>query len=206
MIKFLATLMWLLNSLVCRTLRYRIIGEVPKRNALFALWHGQNFPLFYWARCMDLLLLPIDNWRGDILDFLAKQYGYETVRLPVSGTPFQHGKSIIKLIETLKEGQHIALAVDGPPPPHKNHKAKAGILYLAEKTSHPIVPVGIKMMHSLKLFWRWDKYEIPLPFSEVRIAFGDHLFIAETIKPEELPKMVGDLEERIRLTELKAAL
>jgi len=198
--------MWLLNSAVGRTLRYKIIGEVPKTNALFALWHGKSFPLFYWARCMDLCLLPIDNWRGDIIAYLAKQYGYRTIRIPTHGNPLEYSKSILKLITELKEGEHIALAVDGPPPPYKNHKAKPGILYLAEKTSHPVVPVGIKMMRSLKLFWRWDQYEIPLPFSEVRIAFGDHLFIDETIQPDELQKMVGDLEERIKLTELKASV
>lgn len=157
---------------------------------LFALWHGQTFPLFYWARHRKLCFFPTETWRGDVLAFLAKKYGYRTIRYPEEGTPLERAKYLAELQQTIKAGYDAAIAVDGPPPPLKWHKAKSGILFLSQKTGVPIVPVGIELGRKIVLFWRWDRYEIPLPFSEVKIIFGKPFVAEEGVTTSELEELL----------------
>jgi hypothetical protein len=164
---------------------YKVINE-PAGQVLFALWHGQTFPLFYWARHRKLCLFPTETWRGSIIEYLAQKYGYKTVRFLEKGTPLQRSKYLAELQQTIKAGYDAALAVDGPPPPLHLHKAKSGILFLSQKTGVPIVPVGIELGRKIFLFWRWDRYEIPLPFSEVVINFGKPFRAEEKTTTSEL--------------------
>jgi len=165
----------------------------PAGQALFATWHGQSFPLFYWAQHRKLCLLPIETWRGETIAYLAEKYGYRTVRTQEKGTPLERSKSLSELINIIKEGYEAAIAVDGPPEPMIYHKAKPGILYLSQKTGIPIVPVGIRMKKKIILFWRWDKYEIPLPWSEVEINFGKSFVAGEKTTTQELEESLSRL-------------
>lgn len=194
LIRFLSWLFWRINLLVCSTLKYKAInepaGQAPHRmvpgQALFALWHGQTFPLFYWAQHRKLCLFPTAAWRGEMIYYLAKKYGYRTIRYSEEGTPLEKANNLAELEQIIKVGYDAAIAVDGPPPPLKLHKAKPGILFLSQKTGVPVVPVGICIQRKIVLFWRWDRYEIPLPFSEVNIVFGKPFVAQEGTTTSEL--------------------
>lgn len=192
LIRLISWLLWKTNVLISSTLRYKVKNE-PSRRVLFAVWHGQSFPLFYWAQHRKLCLIPIETWRGDVIDYLAKKYGYKTVRLLEKGTPLERSKNITELIQVIQEGYDCAIAVDGPPKPLISHKAKPGILYLSQKTRMPIVPVGINMKRKFILFRRWDKYEIPLPWSEVEINFGRPFVANEKTTTQELEGLLLEL-------------
>lgn len=194
MINFISWILWIINSSICSTLKYKVNNE-PPGNVLFAGWHGQIFSLFYWAQHRKLCLHPTDNWRGDALDYLAKKYKYRTVRFLEHGTPLERSENLINLIKILKQGWDTAIAVDGPPKPMVYHQAKPGIIFLSQKSGLPIVPVGIKIKRKFSLFWRWDKYEIPLPWSEVEINFGQPFVADETTTTQELEKLLLELEQ-----------
>jgi len=182
-IKFIIWLLWRFNLLICSTLKYKAVNE-PSGQSLFAVWHGQTFPLFYWARHRKLCLLPIETWRGDAIAYLAESYGYRSIRLFEKGTPLERSKNLTELLKAIEQGYEVPLAVDGPPLPLIHHKAKSGILFLSQKTGLPVIPVGIKMKRKIVLPWRWDRYEIPLPWSEVEINFGGP-FVATQINASE---------------------
>ena len=187
LIRFISWLLWLLNISIASTLRIKAINE-PVGQCLFALWHGQSFPVFFWAQHRKLCLLPVESWRGDTVAYLAERYGYRSIRLLEKGTPLERSKNLSELIKAIQEGYEVAIAVDGPPPPLVDRKAKPGILYLSRKTGLPIVPVGIGMKRKIILFWRWDRYEIPLPWSEVEIVFGKPFTATEKTTTEELER------------------
>ncbi len=192
--KLISWFLWLFNFLICSTLKYKVTNE-PAGQSLFAIWHGQSFPLFYWAQHRKLCLLPIETWRGEILAYLAKKYGYRTVRIQEKGTPLERSKSVSELLSVIKEGAEAAIAIDGPPKPIIYHKAKSGILYLSWKTSLPVVPVGIRMKKKITFFWRWDRYEVPLPGSEVEIKFGKPFLANEKTTTPELEELLSRLSE-----------
>jgi len=196
MIKFISWLLWIINRAICSTLKYKVKNE-PPGNVLFAFWHGQSFPLFYGAKHRKLCLHPTDNWRGDALDYLAKKYSYRSVRFLEEGTPLQRGENLVNLIKILKQGWDTAIAVDGPPKPMVYHQAKPGIIFLSQKSGLPIVPARIKMLKKFILFWRWDKYEIPLPWSEVEIDFGQPFIADEKTTTQELARLLSDTGQEL---------
>ena len=50
-------------------------------------------------------------------------------------------------------------------------------MYLSQKTSIPLVPVGISYSKKWILKKAWDKFEIPKPFSKVKIFLGEPIII-----------------------------
>ena len=78
-------------------------------------------------------------------------------------------EKIIKLLTEIKE------------------EPKKGLLYLSQKTSVPLVPVGISYSKKWILKKTWDKFEIPKPFSKVKIFLGEPILINEE---EDLDKYV----------------
>ena len=64
---------------------------------------------------------------------------------------------------------------------------KKGLLYLSQKTSIPLVPVGISYSKKWILKKTWDKFEIPKPFSKVKIFLGEPILINEE---EDLDKYI----------------
>lgn len=193
-IKLISFFLWLFNFSIGSTLKYKVKNE-PKGPALFALWHGKTLPLFYWAQHRKVCFMPIETWRGDTMAYLAKRYGYRTIRTKERGTPLERSKSLFKLKNALMSGFDIGIAVDGPPKPLINRKAKPGILSLSRITGAPIVPVDIKMKSKIILFFRWDKYEIPLPWSEVEINFGEPFLPDESTTAEELEEKIHQVEK-----------
>jgi len=96
----------------------------------------------------------------------------------------------LQFMQIISSGYDAAIAVDGPPRPLIFHKAKPGIFYLSRKTGVPIVPAGIRMKRKIVLIFRWDRYEIPLPWSEVEINFGQSFVANEKTTAQELEKLL----------------
>jgi lysophospholipid acyltransferase (LPLAT)-like uncharacterized protein len=189
-IKFVSWLFWALNYLICSTLKYRV-SNAPDSPALYALWHGQSFPVFYWARNRKVCIHPTDNWRGDVLTYLGEKYGYKIVRFLERGTPLERSENLVKLMKLFEKGYSAAIAVDGPPKPMIYHKAKPGILFLCQQSNLPLIPVRIKMKKKITLSRRWDKFEIPLPWSEAEINFGKPVLPEENISSSQLEELLS---------------
>lgn len=197
---------WLLNISINKTVRFKIINkEIVNKSHLegkyivFAGWHGQFFPFTYYFRNSKMCILPITSFRGKILLCLARKYGYRIIPYPESGTPGERIQSAQRTLTAIKEGFDLSLAVDGPPKP-EYHKVNPGVLFFSQKANSPLVPIGIYMKKKITLFWRWDKYEIPLPFSEVVIALGEPIFAPDGMGVTELEKKTKELEKILNRT------
>jgi hypothetical protein len=187
--RLLAWLFWGINYLLCSTLKYKTSNE-PAGQALFAGWHAHTFPSFFWARHRKVCILPTEIWRGEIIDFTAKKFGLKTFRFLENQNPLQRAKVLEDFMQAIRDGYDAAITVDGPPLPLISHKAKPGILYLSQKTGVPVVPVLFVMKRKLTLFWRWDRSEIPLPWSEVEVKFGRPFIANEKTTTRELEEQL----------------
>jgi len=195
--------LWLLNISLNSTIRLKIVnGEIINKShrqgkqLVFAAWHGQSFPAIYYFRHTKMCIMPITSLRGKILVNYAKKYGYQIVPYPEFGTPGERIESAQRMLNTIRKGFDLALAVDGPPKP-AYHKIKPGVLYFSQKTGYPLIPVGIYMKKKIALFWRWDKYEIPLPFSDVVIAFGEPFEVPADLEVAKLEEKTKELEKML---------
>jgi len=91
-----------------------------------------------------------------------------------------------------------AITPDGPHGPV--HEFKPGAVLLAQITGKPILPVSVAASHTWT-FRTWDRFELPLPFSRVVIAYGEPVHVPRAMDSDGLARTQKQMAER--LTALK---
>ncbi len=160
-------------------------------NIIYAFWHGRQFLLFHNHRNTGIVIPASESRDGDIQAGVLLHFGFDVVR----GSSKRKGdRALLGLVDGLRKGKNIALAVDGPRGPI--YEVKQGITYLAGKMNKPIVPVAT----SAKRFWIlekiWDKYMLPVPFTRGVIVYGEPIFV-QGVQEEELESKRRELTEAL---------
>lgn len=177
---------WLIVSLWTRTLRIRFVRrEVPDRllaedkNVIYAFWHGRQFMLFHTHRKEQIVIPASESRDGEIQANILRRFGFGVVR----GSSKRKGdRALLGLVDALRRGKSIALAVDGPRGPI--YEVKQGVTYLAGKLNKPIVPLISSARSAWVLGRIWDKYLLPRPFSRCVIVYGDPIIVKGTAEEE----------------------
>ena len=177
---------WLLISLWSRTLRISFLNkEIPARltaegrNFIYAFWHGRQFLLFYTHRNSHVVIPASESRDGEIQAGILQRFGFDVVR----GSSKRKGeRALLGMVEALRSGKCVALAVDGPRGPI--YEVKQGITYLAGKLNKPIVPVIMSAKSSWILEKIWDKYMLPKPFTRCAIMYGEPIYVNGITEPE----------------------
>jgi len=182
-------------SVWSRTVRIEFVNKaVPDRlasegkNIIYAFWHGRQFLLFHSYRNTGIVIPASESRDGEIQARILKWFGFDVVR----GSSKRKGdRALLGLVDGLRKGKSLALAVDGPRGPI--YEAKQGVMYLAGKLNKPIVPV----ITSAERFWLlekiWDKYLLPKPFTRGVVMYGEAI-IVNGISEEELERKRKELE------------
>lgn len=175
-VRLLAGIIYLLYRAYYNTLRIRVINEqyasgLPRgQNVLYVSWHSKTFPIFGYARAcrrrrnFKIAVLTLLDWKNAVFARWCGLLGFETV--PVSGA----ARAAIRLKRMLQEGTHVALALDGPKGPAGT--IKPGAFYLARTTGVPVVAVDCRYQKSFRIRRRWDRYEVPFPFTQATLVFA----------------------------------
>lgn len=144
----------------------RYVAEGHQVLAVF--WHGKYLPLFPLAKGTHAVVITVDSFRGRVIGAICNSFGYRSVLLPTEASA--HG--FPALVQQAKEqASLIALALDGPSGPY--HRIRSGALHLSALHGVVLAPVGVASSRKIVLTSRWDKQEMPLPFSGVAVAVGD---------------------------------
>jgi len=188
-----------LYRLWARTLRLQVedphdvIGFVRKQPVIFAIWHNRLLmlprvfdPSFPTRQSYGLISASRD---GDLIATFIERSGYGTIR----GSSSRKGVIALRqLLDTLAGGDNVLFTPDGPRGPV--YHASQGVIFLAQKSGAPIVPIHMEYSHSWRLK-SWDRFAVPWPFGKLRAIFGVPISIAPLTGPEQLET------ERIRLQE-----
>ena len=193
--RILSFIGWFLVSAWSRTIRMRFVNrEVPDRlaaegkNFIYAFWHGRQFLLFHSHRGSGIVIPASESRDGEIQAWILKRFGFDVVR----GSSRRKGeRALLGLVDGLRKGKNIALAVDGPRGPL--YEVKQGVAYLAGKLDKPIVPVATSAGRYWILEKIWDKYLLPKPFSTGVVIYGDPITV-QGIAEGELEAKRRDLE------------
>jgi lysophospholipid acyltransferase (LPLAT)-like uncharacterized protein len=185
-----------LYRLWARTLRLRIedphdvIAFVRERPVIFAIWHNRLLmlprvfdPTFQTRQSYGLISASRD---GDLIAIFIERSGYGTIR----GSSSRKGVIALRqLVDMLasREG-NVLVTPDGPRGPV--YQVSQGIVFLAQKSGAPIVPIHMEYTSC----WRmksWDRFVVPRPFSTLRAIFGAPIRIgplegAEQFEAEQL--------------------
>jgi lysophospholipid acyltransferase (LPLAT)-like uncharacterized protein len=76
----------------------------------------------------------------------------------------------------------VVITPDGPLGPA--YELGPGIIFLAQKTSAPVLPVNMEYSSC----WRiksWDRFIVPRPFAKIRVIIGAPHCVRSTTTPKE---------------------
>jgi len=164
-----------LVRLLGKSWRIRLINNVTSVDALrrqgrpivFALWHGDMLPLLYHHRDEGVSVLISEHRDGELIARVAESLGFRTVR---GSTSRGASRALVALSRELAAGRDIAITPDGPRGPARSFAP--GALIAAQRARAPVVAVGVAADSAWRL-GTWDRFKIPRPFSQVRIAYSD---------------------------------
>lgn len=175
----LAPLVAFLIRLIHKTVRWeRRVDYELYRGKIIALLHGN-------ALCVSMLGIDrgiyalVSRFRdGDIAERFLLDLGYRVVRGSSEEGKPQKGGSVgfLKLLKALREGETVAITVDGPKGPYGS--VKKGIIHLAQKAGIPIIPIYVSFDWCIRLK-TWDRLIIPFPFSRAKVKIGNPLWVLE---------------------------
>jgi hypothetical protein len=187
-----------------RTLRLQVedpanvVDLVRNQSVIFAIWHNRLLmlprvfdPCFPSRQSFGLISASRD---GDLVAILIERSGYGTIR----GSSSRKGVIALRqLVDTLAAGMNVLITPDGPRGPV--YEASQGVVFLAQKTGAPVVPIHMEYSSCWRLK-SWDRFLVPLPFAKLRAIFGPPLQVQPTAD-------AGQLEtERLRLQDAMMSL
>jgi lysophospholipid acyltransferase (LPLAT)-like uncharacterized protein len=99
-------------------------------------------------------------------------------------------------------GRPTAFTVDGPRGPART--VQSGVVWLAAATGCPILPFHIEAASQWTL-GSWDRTQIPRPFTNVAVAFGEPIEVPRDPDEPTLERYRVRLERALNGLESKAA-
>jgi lysophospholipid acyltransferase (LPLAT)-like uncharacterized protein len=156
-----------------------------KKNAIFAFWHNRllfmtyYFTARYIRRGHNVAVLSSYSKDGEIMTQMETKLGATVVR---GSSSRKSRQGLLSLYRTALSGASPVITPDGPRGP--KYQVKAGLVFLAQKTGFPIIPVTYKIDRALVLN-SWDNFIIPAPLSNARVIYGEPIYIPERITKEE---------------------
>ncbi|KAB2907816.1 MAG: lysophospholipid acyltransferase family protein [Ignavibacteriales bacterium] len=185
-----------LISFVCASLIKKVVNgaaieELEKKGERFvvAFWHGKMLYGWYRFKKSGSAGLTSQSKDGDILAEVLRKWGYRVIR----GSSSKGGRAALnEMIAAINDGKNLCITPDGPKGPPMEMKAGAAVV--ANKTGVPLILMGISYKRKSKLR-SWDRFEIPHPFSFIKIAYSDPIYFNQEISREELSGRLPEIQK-----------
>lgn len=143
--------------------------NLTETQLIYCVWHKNTFCPMFLHRREQIILFVAAGRRGELFGAILKLIGY---------SPFSLANySARSLVREMKSGHSVCMAADGPDGPP--FYPKEGTKWLATLSKTPATALDVKYSCSITLTWRWDRYQVPLPFSKAKIVYSP-LFNADS--------------------------
>lgn len=184
---FISTASYAVIHAICCTLRWRIEGLEHYQSILgqgkriiYAFWHGRILMATYFWRNRGIVVMTSRSREGDYIARLIRLFGYGAAR----GSSSRGGRrALVEMIRELRRNSDVAFTIDGPRGPR--YVAKPGAAWLAAKTGHAVMPFHISCRRSWVLS-SWDRFHIPLPFTQALVLIHEPVLVRSEASEEEL--------------------
>ncbi|MGE4505995.1 MAG: DUF374 domain-containing protein, partial [Desulfovibrionaceae bacterium] len=133
----------------------------------------------------DYVLMASQSKDGELITRILTAHGHVVAR----GSSSRGGlKALLTSVKVMRDtGRMGVFTVDGPRGPR--HEVKEGVLFAAQRAGAVIFPLRA-FPHRMHVFEKaWDRFELPLPFSRVRIRVGEPFSVTSE-------KLQGEVMER----------
>lgn len=162
------------------------------KRTLLLCWHGDYPTLLALLHHRRACVLTNRSWRGRTIGCLCQRLGLASLELPAEpGHRFP-----LDLRQRLADQPVWATAADGPLGPSRQVKPR--LLALANHFGFTPLPLGVAGRPNWRVKGRWDKMELPLPFSRVALVVGEPLKLPSHLPEEALYTSIQELQQRLQ--------
>lgn len=177
------------------------INNPEIKPCIYALWHGHQCCIFGVEDKAHLNVLISRSIDGEIIARATEKLGFKTIR----GSKGKKGsvEATMQLIDKLKNGECIAMTVDGPKGPA--FEVKEGVIKIAKMSGAPIIPViwYSSQINFIK-FPSWDKLLYPLGATWLVNLYGEPIYVNSDNTDEQDEKIRIQLQNSLKELEEKA--
>ena len=153
--------------------------EAVRKGCLAVLWHGRGLSLLPVLRGHQAAILVSPSLDGLLVRCIVESWGFDTVE----GSNRRAGALGLRaMLGALRHGSNVVVTPDGPPGPE--HTMSTSIAFLAQRTGHPILPMGVGVSRAWRLS-SYDRYTVPKPFARVTVFLADPVHIPEEPRDEQ---------------------
>lgn len=177
------------------------IGNTYIKPCIYAMWHSDQFSIYGVENKSEVSFLISTSIDGDIVAHGCETIGFKTVR----GSSERRGavEASLKMIELLKEGECVAITIDGPRGPL--HTVKNGVIKIAKMSGAPIIPM---MWYSEdRTFWKfpsWDKMTAPIGHTYLINLYGEPIYVPEDIDADGINEIKSKIKNSLEALRKKA--
>ncbi|MFV1986765.1 MAG: tetraacyldisaccharide 4'-kinase [Gemmatimonadota bacterium] len=134
---------------------------------IYSCWHEYLLCFALLGRGKGFASLASRHADGEIISRTVSRLGFVMAR----GSSSRGGaRGFRELLRAAAAGRSIYLTVDGPRGPR--HVCQPGVVMLAARTGHCIVPMGMAATTGIRLS-SWDRFLLPAPGSRIYVGFGE---------------------------------
>jgi lysophospholipid acyltransferase (LPLAT)-like uncharacterized protein len=163
---------------------------------IYCVWHSH---LALALGCYDMVAAMKWNAKGmaamvsasgdgAFLETVLARFGLHAVR----GSTSRRGpQALLEASRWLRNGYSVAITPDGPRGPAR--RVQMGIIYLAQVSGRPIIPVSNYARWKVRLN-SWDRFQIPLPFSSCDLYDNEPIYVPRSATDEEREQLRVKLE------------
>jgi lysophospholipid acyltransferase (LPLAT)-like uncharacterized protein len=129
---------------------------------------------------------------GAFLAAVLAKFGLHAIR----GSTSRRGpQALLESARWLRNGYSVAITPDGPRGPAR--QIQEGIIYLAQVSGRPIVPISNFTRWKIRLR-SWDRFQIPLPFARCEFYDNHPIFVPRHATETDREQLRSRLEESMR--------
>src|SRR3984893_5572666 len=190
---------FLLINVIGRTIRWQLDGwenwEQATRDGqvpIYTFWHNRVFLATYFWRKRRIVVMTSQSFDGEYIARFIQRFGYGAAR----GSTTRGGVgAIVEMGRLMRAGLPTAFTIDGPKGPR--YVAKMGAVLLAKKTGHPILPFTITARRFWKVRKSWDGFQVPKPFTRVRVDIAPPMYVPADADDQELNAKRDELQRAL---------
>ncbi len=187
---------------LCATLRLRVENEATvqrllaeNKGLIFVTWHGRVLIPLHVSRGRGYWTIISLSRDGDLQAENFRRAGFRIIR---GSTSRRSVAATREVLTALEGGGVLAFVPDGPRGP--SQKAQGGVVYFAQRSGRPIIPVGISAWPR----WfapSWDRFLVPWPFARAVWLNGDPIYVGPD---DDLDAAALGVEQAINALEAEA--